>query len=174
MVRILRLAKISRMSEAVQVSRQILACHMCVRLYDQINSAESEADSNLQEQIQSQTANIHYSLFKSGSIAINSCLSGERDNNTFQVRLSIPRNLGTKSLALVATSTGYLATIYLPTVPLPPSGLPQPHQKKKRCGSGIFRLLLLTHLLACSWYGIGRLSGEEWGTFAEIQHTCHI
>ena len=23
--------------------------------------------------------------------------------------------------------------------------------------------MLLTHLLACSWYGIGRLSGEEWG-----------
>lgn len=32
--------------------------------------------------------------------------------------------------------------------------------------SGIFRLLLLTHLLACSWYGIGRLSGEEWGSLA--------
>lgn len=60
MVRILRLAKISRMSEAVQ------------------------------EQIQSQSANIHYSLFKS-----------------------------------------------------------------------IFRLLLLCHLMACSWYGIGRLSEES-------------
>ncbi|CAJ1432423.1 unnamed protein product [Effrenium voratum] len=62
MVRILRLAKISRMSEAVQ------------------------------EQIQSQSANIQYSLFKS-----------------------------------------------------------------------IFRLLLLTHLIACSWYGIGRLSDESDG-----------
>lgn len=68
MVRILRLAKISRMSEAVQ------------------------------EQIQSQAANIHYSLFKS-----------------------------------------------------------------------IFRLLLLTHLLACSWYGIGRLSGEEWGDHSWVK-----
>lgn len=68
MVRILRMAKISRMSEAVQ------------------------------EQIQSQTANIHYSLFKS-----------------------------------------------------------------------IFRLLLLTHLLACSWYGIGRLSGEEWGDHSWVK-----
>eukprot|EP00438_Fugacium_kawagutii_P000007 Skav224851 [mRNA] locus=scaffold322:61912:66018:+ [translate_table: standard] len=68
MVRILRLAKISRMSEAVQ------------------------------EQIQSQAANIHYSLFKS-----------------------------------------------------------------------IFRLLLLTHLLACAWYGIGRLSGEEWGDHSWVK-----
>lgn len=71
MVRILRLAKISRMSEAVQ------------------------------EQIQSQSANIHYSLFKS-----------------------------------------------------------------------IFRLLLLTHLLACSWYGIGRLSGEEWGDHSWVKEVA--